>query len=44
MLNKMQGVYVDRSVSLTARVDVPQFKDLTPEQAAAFLDRLKPLP
>jgi hypothetical protein len=43
MLNKMQGVYVDRSVSITARVDVPSsLKDITPEQALAFLERLKP--
>lgn len=44
MLNKMQGVYVDRSVSLNLNATVPTPKDMTPEQALAYLDRLKPLP
>ncbi|MEO8019726.1 MAG: terminase small subunit [Pseudomonadota bacterium] len=43
MLNKMAGVYVDRSVSLNVNANLPAPKDLTPEQALAYLDRLKPL-
>ncbi len=39
-LNKMQGVYVDRSVSVN--VTVPALKDLTNEQALDFLHSLKP--
>jgi phage terminase small subunit len=42
MLNKMQGVYVDRSVSLNVNANVPQLKDMTTEQALDFLESLKP--
>jgi hypothetical protein len=42
MLNKMQGVYVDRSVSINANVNVPPPKDWTPEDRLAFLNSLKP--
>lgn len=41
-LNKMQGVYVDRSVSINANLNVPALKDMTQEQALDFLDSLKP--
>lgn len=42
MLNKMQGVYVDRSVSINANVNVPPPKDWTPEDRLAFLNSLRP--
>lgn len=43
MLNKMQGVYIDRSLSLNVNADLPKLKDLSTEDALAFLDRLRPL-
>lgn len=41
-LNKMQGVYVDRSVSINANVNVPAPKDWSHEESLAFLQSLKP--
>jgi phage terminase small subunit len=41
-LNKMQGVYVDRSVSINANVNVPPPKDWTHEDRLAFLNSLQP--
>jgi len=42
MLNKMQGVYVDRSVSINANVTVPALKDMSPTEALDFLETLRP--
>jgi phage terminase small subunit len=41
-LNKMQGVYVDRSVSLNVSATVPELRDMTHEQALDFLESIKP--
>lgn len=43
-LHKLRGLHVDRSLNLNVNANVPALKDLTPEQALAFLDRLRPLP
>jgi phage terminase small subunit len=42
MLNRMQGVYVERSVSLTASVALPAPKEWTREERLAFLESLRP--
>jgi phage terminase small subunit len=42
MLNKMQGVYVDRSVSVNVNANLPPLKEMTTEQALDFLESLKP--
>lgn len=42
MLNKMQSVYVDRSVSINAHVNVPALKDMSTEDALNFLETLRP--
>jgi hypothetical protein len=41
MLNKMQSVYLTRSLSLTANVSVPAAKDVTGEQALALFESFK---
>jgi hypothetical protein len=43
LLNRMQGVYVDRSVTLTATVAVPALDKMTREEQLAFLESLKPV-
>lgn len=42
MLNKMAGVYVDRSMSLNVNANVPALKDMTREEALDFLESLRP--
>ena len=42
MLNRMQGVYVDRSLSVTAHTNLPDFASMTPEQQADFIRSLAP--
>jgi phage terminase small subunit len=44
MLNRMQNVYIERSVNLTAHVAVPPPKDWTREEQLAFLESLRPAP
>ncbi len=41
-LNRMQGVYVDRSVTVTAHTNLPDFASMTPEQQADFIRSLTP--
>jgi len=41
MLNRAQGVYVERSLSVTAHVAVPPIENWSPEQRLAFLESLK---
>lgn len=43
-LHRLRGLHIERSMNLNLNANVPALKDLTPEQAMAFLDRLKPLP
>ncbi|HEX4050498.1 MAG TPA: terminase small subunit [Steroidobacteraceae bacterium] len=40
LLNRMQGVYVERSVSVTAHVNAPKFEAMTPEEQASFIRSL----
>ncbi len=41
-LSKLQGAYVDRSININANVAVPPLKDMTRDDALAFLDSLRP--
>jgi len=41
-LHRVKGMHVDRSMSVTAHVNVPAPKDFTPEQALDFLESLRP--
>ena len=41
-LHKLRGMHVDRSLNITAHVNVPALKDMSNEQALDFLDSLKP--
>jgi hypothetical protein len=43
-LHRLKGMHIDRSMTLNVNATLPTPKDLTPEQALAYLDRLKPLP
>lgn len=43
MLNRMQGVYVDKTVTVTARVDVPRLDRLSREEQLEFLNSLRPV-
>ncbi|HTU68245.1 MAG TPA: terminase small subunit [Steroidobacteraceae bacterium] len=43
-LHRLRGMHVDRALNFNVNANVPSLKDLTPEQALEFLDRLKPLP
>jgi hypothetical protein len=40
MLNRMQGSYVDRSVSVNINANIPAPKDMTTEQALACVERV----
>lgn len=42
-LHRLRGMLVDRSMTLNVNATLPTPKDITPEQALAYLDRLKPL-
>jgi phage terminase small subunit len=41
-LHKLRGMHVDRSLNITAHMNVPTLKDMSHEQALDFLDSLKP--
>jgi hypothetical protein len=41
-LHRLRGMHVERSVAVTAHVNVPALKDMTREQTLDFLDSLKP--
>lgn len=41
-LHKLKGMHVDRSISVSATMNVPPAKEWTPEQALDFLESLKP--
>jgi hypothetical protein len=41
-LHRVRGMHIDRSMSVTAHVNVPALKDMTHEQALDFLDSLRP--
>jgi len=41
-LHRVKGMHVDRSMSVTAHVNVPSAKEFTPEQALDFLESLRP--
>ena len=41
-LHRLKGMHIDRSVSVTAHVPVPPLKDMSPEQALDYLERLRP--
>ncbi len=41
-LHRVRGMHVDRSVSVSVSANVPALKDMTTEQALAFLETLKP--
>jgi hypothetical protein len=41
-LHRIRGMHIDRSMSVTAHVNVPALKDLSPEQALDFLESLRP--
>lgn len=41
-LHRLRGLHVDRSMSVTAHVNVPALKELSPEQALDFLESLRP--
>lgn len=41
-LHRLKGLHIERSLSVTAHVPVPALKELTPEQALDYLERLKP--
>jgi hypothetical protein len=43
MLSRLQGAYIDRSVHVTAHVDLPKFESMTREQQLEFLDSLRPV-
>lgn len=42
MLNKMQGVYVDRSVSLSVSATVPDLKDMSRDDMLDMLESIRP--
>jgi hypothetical protein len=41
-LNKMQGVYVDRSVTLNVSATVPELRDMSREEQLDLLESIKP--
>lgn len=41
-LHRLKGMHIERSISVSARVEVPALKDLSHEQALDFLESLKP--
>jgi hypothetical protein len=41
-LNRMAGVYVDKSVSVVARVDVPDLSRMSREEQLDLLESIKP--
>ena len=41
-LNRMQSVYVEKSLSISATVNMPALKDMTTEAALDFLESIRP--
>lgn len=41
-LHRLRGLHIERSVSVTAHVPIPALKELSPEQALDYLERLRP--
>ena len=41
-LHRIKGMHIERSMSVTAHVNVPALKDMTNEQALDFLESLRP--